>query len=198
MILIVDNFDSFTYNLVDYFNQLGEECDVVRNDIAPEKIDKSKYSAIVLSPGPGKPEEAGYLMDYISSFENVLPILGICLGHQAIAKHFGGNVRKAKKPMHGKLSKIHLLKEDQLVRGMNQAFEVVRYHSLVVDNLEHTLLTPLANTEEDENMIFKHQLLPIYGIQYHPEAALTKFGLKILSNWTAIVNEKKEAIVNKL
>lgn len=198
MILIVDNFDSFTYNLVDYFNQLGEECEVIRNDFSPDKLDKSKYSALVLSPGPGKPEEAGFLMDYIRNFENELPILGICLGHQAIAKHYGANVVKAIKPMHGKISTIHQLIDDELFDGMNKDFKVVRYHSLVVDNLEKTMLIPLANTSENENMIFKHQFLPIYGIQYHPEAALTDYGLKILSNWKAIVNRKKEAIVNKL
>ena len=198
MILIVDNFDSFTYNLVDYFNQLGEECEVIRNDISPNVLDKGKYSALVLSPGPGKPEEAGYLMEFIKSFENELPILGICLGHQAIAKYFGAEVKKAIKPMHGKLSGIHPLTEDELLKGINQAFNVVRYHSLVVGSLENTLLRPLASSNENENMIFKHQLLPIYGIQYHPEAALTEHGLKILSNWNAMVKRKSEGIENKL
>ncbi len=198
MILIVDNFDSFTYNLVDYFNQLGEECEVIRNDVSPKKINISKYSALVLSPGPGKPEDAGFLMDYIRDFENELPILGICLGHQAIANHFGADVVKAIKPMHGKLSIIHTLSDDELFNGINHDFEVVRYHSLVVENLENTMLMPLTNTNDNENMIFKHKFIPIYGIQYHPEAALTNYGLKILSNWFAIVNHKKEAIVNKL
>lgn len=198
MILLLDNFDSFTYNLVDYFNQLGEECEVIRNDFSPEKLDKSKYSALVLSPGPGKPEDAGFLMDYIGSFENEVPILGICLGHQAIAKYFGANVVKALKPMHGKISTIFQLKEDDVFDGITHDFDVVRYHSLVVKNLNKTLLLPLANTKENENMVFKHQFLPIYGIQYHPEAALTEYGLKILSNWKTLVNRKKEAIVNKL
>jgi len=198
MILIVDNFDSFTYNLVDYFNQMGEECEIVRNDISPDQLDKNKYSALVLSPGPGKPEDAGFLLKYISVFENELPILGICLGHQAIAKYFGAIVVKALKPMHGKISTIYQLTEDEIFNGVNSDFKVVRYHSLVVTNIEHTVLLPLANTNEGENMIFKHQFLPIYGIQYHPEAALTEYGLKILSNWKAIVKRKKDAIVNKL
>ncbi|WMN12638.1 aminodeoxychorismate/anthranilate synthase component II [Marivirga salinae] len=196
MILLLDNFDSFTYNLVDYFNQLGEECEVIRNDVSPDKLDISKYSALVLSPGPGKPEEAGFLMDFISAFENKMPILGICLGHQAIAKYYGAKVGKAIKPMHGKISTIHQLADDELFEGMNYDFQVVRYHSLVVANLEKTMLLPLANTKEGENMIFKHQFLQLYGIQYHPEAALTEYGLKILSNWNAIVSQKKEAIVN--
>jgi len=196
MILIVDNFDSFTYNLVDYFNQLGEECEVVRNDVDPRNLDINKFEAIVLSPGPGKPEEAGFLMDYIRIFENEVSILGICLGHQAIAKYFGAEVIKAIKPMHGKISNIYLSEEENgLFHGIKNQFQVVRYHSLVVDNLENTVLLPLANTVEDENMILKHQFLPIYGIQYHPEAALTEYGLKILSNWKETIIRKSEAIL---
>jgi len=177
---------------------MGEECEIVRNDISPDQLDKNKYSALVLSPGPGKPEDAGFLLKYISVFENELPILGICLGHQAIAKYFGAIVVKALKPMHGKISTIYQLTEDEIFNGVNSDFKVVRYHSLVVTNIEHTVLLPLANTNEGENMIFKHQFLPIYGIQHHPEAALTEYGLKILSNWKAIVKRKKDAIVNKL
>lgn len=196
MILIVDNFDSFTYNLVDYFNQLGEECEVVRNDVDPRNLDIKKYSALVLSPGPGKPEEAGFLMDYIRVFENRISILGICLGHQAIAKYYGGEVVKAIKPMHGKISHVYLTNaNDSLFQGMINQFQVVRYHSLVVENLENSVLLPLANTVENENMILKHQFLPIYGIQYHPEAALTDYGLKILSNWREILIKKSEAIL---
>jgi len=196
MILIVDNFDSFTYNLVDYFNQLGEECEVVRNDVDPRNLDINKFEALVLSPGPGKPEEAGFLMDYIRIFENEVSILGICLGHQAIAKYFGAEVVKATKPMHGKISNIYISEEENsLFHGIKNQFQVVRYHSLVVDNLENTVLLPLANTMENENMILKHQFLPIYGIQYHPEAALTEYGLKILSNWKEIVIRKSEAIL---
>jgi|AntRauTorckE6833_2_1112554.scaffolds.fasta_scaffold40806_2 anthranilate synthase/aminodeoxychorismate synthase-like glutamine amidotransferase len=199
MILIVDNFDSFTFNLVDYFNQLGEECEVIRNDISPKKINISKYSALVLSPGPGTPQAAGYLMDYIRAFENEIPILGICLGHQAIARYFGANVVKAIRPMHGKISNVYIKdKNDDLFQGIENKFEVVRYHSLIVKDLDSTILQPLAHTLENENMIFKHQFLPIYGIQYHPEAALTKFGLKILSNWKEMVNRKNEAILNNL
>lgn len=197
MILIVDNFDSFTYNLVDYFNQLGEECQVVRNDISPNKFTKSDFTAVVLSPGPGKPEEAGFLMDYIRDFEQELPMLGICLGHQAIATYYGAKVEKAIKPMHGKISEIELLlTEDELFVGIEKQFEVVRYHSLVVKGLEDTMLIPLAATKEGENMILKHQMLPIYGIQYHPEAALTSYGLNILSNWQKLVHKKKSAISN--
>lgn len=198
MILIVDNFDSFTYNLVDYFEQLGEECEVIRNDVYPEEIHLDRYKAVVLSPGPGKPEEAGFLMDYIRIFENELPILGICLGHQAIAKYYGAEIVKADKPMHGKISSVQLLTNDELFREMKTEFNVVRYHSLVVENLENNLLLPLAITQNGEIMILKHHYLSIYGIQYHPEAALTDYGLKILLNWKEILGKENEAIVNKL
>lgn len=194
MILIVDNFDSFTFNLVDYFKQLGEECLVVRNDVSPKNFEKNQFSAIILSPGPGKPESAGFLMEYINYFEHDLPILGICLGHQAIAKYYGATVEKALKPMHGKLSEIFITIDKKLFKTIPKQFSVVRYHSLVVKNLEKTPLKSLAETIENENMIFKHDFLPIYGIQYHPEAALTEFGLKILSNWQSTWQFKKEAI----
>lgn len=198
MILIVDNFDSFTYNLVDYFNQLGEECEVIRNDVPPKKLDKQDYSAVVLSPGPGKPEDAGFLMDYLKEFEDYLPILGICLGHQAIAKYYGADIVKAIKPMHGKISKIHLVSESQILDGLPSEFNVVRYHSLIVQNLKNTALNSLAATSENENMIFSHSYFPIFGIQYHPEAALTQYGLKILKNWISLLETNKEAILNKL
>jgi anthranilate synthase/aminodeoxychorismate synthase-like glutamine amidotransferase len=198
MILIIDNFDSFTFNLVDYFNQLGKDCEVIRNDVPPKNIDIQKYEALVLSPGPGKPYVAGYLMEYIYLFENEMPILGICLGHQAIASYYGAEIIKGIKPMHGKISKVHLVANDEIFAGMTNIFEVVRYHSLVVNNIETTMLIPLANSSENENMIFKHKFLPIYGIQYHPEAALTQFGLKILQNWAGILKTNKEAILNKL
>ena len=107
MILLVDNFDSFTYNLVDYFEQLGEQCYIVRNDISPVDLPDLNLTKLVLSPGPGVPEKAGFLLDYLEHFENRLPILGICLGHQAIAQYFGAKIEKAIKPMHGKLSSIN-------------------------------------------------------------------------------------------
>lgn len=198
MILILDNFDSFTFNLVDYFNQLGKKCEIIRNDIPPQNIDLYKYEALVLSPGPGRPKEAGYLMEYIRLFENEMPILGICLGHQAIACYYGAEVVKGIKPMHGKISEVHLLAHDEIFAEMPNQFEVVRYHSLVVGNIDKAMLIPLANSSENENMIFRHKFLPIYGIQYHPEAALTKFGLKILKNWTGLLSKNKEAILNKL
>jgi anthranilate synthase/aminodeoxychorismate synthase-like glutamine amidotransferase len=183
---------------VDYFNQIGAHCEVIRNDVTPHKINIDKYKALVLSPGPGKPEEAGFLMEYIRVFQYEMPILGICLGHQAIAKFYGAEITKAQKPMHGKISKVKLLNQDEIVKEIPIEFEVVRYHSLIAKNFVNTLLQPLAETHQNENMIFKHQFYPIYGIQYHPEAALTDYGLEILSNWNELVDKRKEAIFNKL
>ena len=181
MILIVDNYDSFTYNLLDYFGQLGEQCYVVKNDVSPSAQEDREFDMIVLSPGPGRPEDAGYLLDYIAFYAGKVPIVGICLGHQAIARYYGGKVGKAIKPMHGKLSKCFIVQEDLIFSEMPSAFEVVRYHSLVVEDLGAELIA-LAATEENENMILKHKSLSIFGIQYHPEAFLTEFGMKILEN----------------
>jgi len=193
MLLIIDNYDSFTFNLVDYFEQLGEECTVVKNDTSIADIPNLDFKALVLSPGPGKPDEAGYLLDYIKHFKNKLPILGICLGHQAIAQHFGYKVHKALKPMHGKISEIYSLSKDKIFDRLPIKWKVVRYHSLVVSFSENGELQPLAQTAEKENMALKHSELPIYGIQYHPEAAVTQHGLLILDNWLRSV--KKEASV---
>ncbi|MBK6267035.1 aminodeoxychorismate/anthranilate synthase component II [Marivirga sp. S37H4] len=194
MILLIDNFDSFTYNLVDYFEQLGESCYIVRNDVSPTLLPDMDFTKIVLSPGPGTPEQAGYLMEYIKFFEHDLPILGICLGHQAIAQYFGAKVEKAIKPMHGKLSVVDKSVEDGIFKGFPNHWKVVRYHSLVVKNIEKTHLVPLAYTEENELMVFRHNQLTIYGIQYHPEAALTEFGIEILANWLEKVANENKAI----
>ncbi len=186
MLLIIDNFDSFTYNLVDYFEQLGETCYVVKNDLPPALLPALDFTRLVLSPGSGKPEQAGYLLEYIRHFEKSLPILGICLGHQAIAQHYGMQIVKAMKPMHGKISEVSMLREDNLFLDMPARWEVVRYHSLVVKFNAQSPLLPLAITNENENMVLKHNKLPIYGIQYHPEAALSQFGLQILANWMKV------------
>lgn len=180
-LLIIDNFDSFLYNLVDYFLEAGIECRVVRNDVSMKEITKFDYEGIVLSPGPGKPNEAGNMMEIIEQYHLKVPILGICLGHQAIAEFFGAKIVKAKEPKHGKLSKINCT-DDIIFNGIPSEFNVVRYHSLIIDKVPESLLC-LANTEEEEIMVIKHDSLPIYGIQYHPEAVLTEHGKKIIENW---------------
>lgn len=195
MILLVDNFDSFTYNLVDYFEQLGESCYIVRNDIPPQSLPDLDFTSVVLSPGPGTPDQAGFLLDYICCFEHKLPILGICLGHQAIAQYYGAKVEKAIKPMHGKLSKVYKLNnEEEIFNGFPQHWQVVRYHSLVVTNYEKSALIALACTKDNELMVLKHRNLEIYGIQYHPEAALTEFGIEVLANWVKSIKIDNKAI----
>lgn len=194
MILLLDNFDSFTYNLVDYFEQLGEECVVVRNNIPPETLNIEEFSCLILSPGPGRPESAGYLTGYIQLFKDRIPILGICLGHQAIGEYFGLQLIKASKPMHGKVSRVRKITDDQLFRDMPNQWQVVRYHSLVIEGFQNSPLKPIAESKEGENMIFKHHFLPIYGIQFHPEAALTSYGLEILANWLRLLKNKNDAI----
>ncbi len=186
MILILDNFDSFTYNLVDYFQQLGIEIQVKRNNTPPEEISTGHYSGIVLSPGPGTPEKAGYLMEVIKYFHHKLPMFGICLGQQALCQFFGGEITKAIMPMHGKISLIRHW-DDPIFNTIPEYFKVVRYHSLVCTNLPDVLLVT-SETEEKEIMSVRHRLLPVWGVQFHPEAALTEHGLKILENWVQVNN----------
>ena len=184
MILIVDNFDSFTFNLVDYCEQLGLNVEVLRNNVSLDLLLSNKYQAVVLSPGPGTPFRAGRLMDVIDYYYNKKPILGICLGHQAIAEYFGGRICKAEKPMHGKISEI-MHNEDKIFCDVPKKFNVVRYHSLICD-LFPTDLKVIARTHQSEIMALKHKRLPIYGLQFHPEAVLTEYGLKVLENWKNI------------
>ncbi len=181
MILLLDNFDSFTYNLVDYFGQLNIECDVLRNDLPLEKIKAGNYHGVVLSPGPENPQKAGNLMAVLEHYELKLPILGICLGHQAIGEYFGAELVKAEKPMHGKISEI-ICTDQGMFGGVPPKTEIVRYHSLILRDLPPSLVST-ATTAKGEIMAIKHLSLPIWGLQFHPEAILTTFGLKMLENW---------------
>ncbi|PWJ44126.1 anthranilate synthase component II [Sediminitomix flava] len=182
MILLLDNFDSFTYNLVDYFGQLGVECKVFRNTTPIEEIIQYKYDAIVLSPGPETPKKAGNLLQVLEFYENKLPILGICLGHQAIGEYFGAKLVKGEKPMHGKISEISADSTSILFKGLPQKFDVVRYHSLCLVDMPSTLKIT-AQTQDQTVMALEHGKLPICGLQFHPEAVLTAYGLEILKNW---------------
>lgn len=184
MILVVDNFDSFTYNLVDYLHQLDLETEVIRNNAPLDQLLSDKYEAIVLSPGPGIPEYAGHLLKVIEYYYDKIPILGICLGQQAITRFFNGKIQKALKPMHGKISLVYH-ENDQLFDGIPASFAVTRYHSLICTDLPGKLES-VAKTSENEIMALRHKDLPIYGIQFHPEAVLTEFGLDILNNWKNI------------
>ncbi|GAA4403537.1 aminodeoxychorismate/anthranilate synthase component II [Nibrella viscosa] len=180
-LLVVDNKDSFTYMLVDYLQQAGADCQVVRNDESPLLLYRQDVDAVVLSPGPGTPRQAGYLMDVIAYYHQKLPILGVCLGHQALAEFFGAKLVRAAKPMHGKLSAIRVLVADPLFDGLPDQFTVTRYHSLLVTDLPAEL-EMLAATRENEVMALRHQSLPLWGIQFHPEAALTDFGFELVKN----------------
>ena len=186
MLLLLDSFDSFTYNLLDYFGQLGVAAHVIRNDVPLAEIEKLDFQAIVLSPGPGKPRAAGVLMPLVEKYHQQRPMLGICLGHQALGEFFGAALVKGTQPMHGKLSEI-ICEPDPIFAGLPRTMPVVRYHSLVLEKASQPLV-PLAYTAAGELMAFRHTELPLYALQFHPEAALTTYGLDILRNWLKIVN----------
>lgn len=181
---MLDNYDSFTYNLVDYFYRVGIECIVKKNDeTSIEEIENLNPKAIVLSPGPNTPNEAGILLKLIAHFKNKKPLLGICLGHQAIGMHFGYKLIKANLPMHGKTSIIEH-QQHPIFENIPQQFEVMRYHSLLLQNdSKSTTLKTIAVSSENEIMAFVHESLPITGFQFHPESILTKNGLTLLKNW---------------
>lgn len=184
MIVIIDNYDSFTYNLYQFFGEFEKDIQVIRNDkITAEALLEMAPDKIVISPGPKTPNEAGNCLDIIQKISGKIPILGVCLGHQAIGQAFGGKVIHAKNLCHGKSSVI-TLKEDPLFEGVSGEIEVARYHSLVVE--DHSLpdcFTVLAKTDDNEIMAMKHNTLPVYGLQFHPESILTKNGKKIIENF---------------
>lgn len=184
MLLMIDNYDSFTYNLVQYFGQLGEQVAVYRNDrITLEEIEKLAPERIVVSPGPCTPLEAGISVPAIRQFAGRIPILGVCLGHQAIGAAFGGNVVRSGYLMHGKTSPIHHDGKG-LFKGLPNPFEATRYHSLIVER--STLpecLEITAWVKEGEIMGMQHKELPLWGVQFHPESILTVNGMDILRNF---------------
>ena len=184
MLLMIDNYDSFVYNLVRYFEEIGEEVEVVRNDkINMNAIDVNKYLGIIISPGPKNPKEAGLSLDVIDKFKEKIPILGICLGHQCIGHYFGGKIIKGEKPMHGKISEV-IHNNSGIFYNVKGPLKVTRYHSLILD--KETLPEELEITAEaSDNVIMgiRHKTLPIYGVQFHPEAELTEEGHKLLENF---------------
>jgi anthranilate synthase/aminodeoxychorismate synthase-like glutamine amidotransferase len=184
MILMIDNYDSFTYNLVQYFGELGADLKVFRNDrITLKDIEKMRPARIVISPGPGNPDSAGISMDVIRAFGGRTPILGVCLGHQCIGQVFGGKIVRARKLMHGKTS---LIKHNNkgLFENVAYPFEATRYHSLVIDPATRPEeLDVTAWTYDNEIMGIEHRVLPLWGVQFHPESILTTEGKKILANF---------------
>jgi anthranilate synthase/aminodeoxychorismate synthase-like glutamine amidotransferase len=184
MILIIDNYDSFTYNLVQAFGGFGETMQVFRNDeVSVDHLRGLKPDRLVISPGPGVPARAGVTLSAIHHFAAVVPILGVCLGHQAIAEAFGGKVVPAERLMHGKVSRIYHDGKN-CYRGVRRPFEATRYHSLVVDRSSlPDCLEIVSETEQGEIMGIRHKELPIEGVQFHPESFLTQEGEKILLNF---------------
>jgi len=186
MILLIDNFDSFTFNLVHYFGELGEEVEVRRNDLLVEEAREIGPSRIVISPGPGRPENAGDSIDIIREFAGQVPILGVCLGHQAIAAAYGGTIVKAKRLVHGKTSQI-VHDGRTIFRSIPSPFEATRYHSLVVHAGDlPEVLEISARSEDGEVMGLRHRKMCVEGAQFHPESILTMMGKSILRNFCAL------------
>lgn len=199
VILVIDNYDSFTYNLVQYIQLIGEELVIVRNDqVTLEEIQLLQPEAILLSPGPGNPQSAGICLDIVTRFHQVIPILGVCLGHQIIAEAFGAIVKKANQPMHGKVSQIE---HDQqgVFANIPSRLQVTRYHSLVVDkNSLPSYLEITAQSEDGEIMGIRHKQYRVEGVQFHPEAILTEQGLQMIQNFFKkdIEHENKSATLS--
>jgi anthranilate synthase/aminodeoxychorismate synthase-like glutamine amidotransferase len=183
MILVIDNYDSFTFNLVQYLGELGCEILVKRNDkITVDQVGDLAPSQIIISPGPGTPEDGGISLDLIRTYHQDIPILGVCLGHQCIAQAFGGSVGHAPRLMHGKTSQIYH-KGHQIFNGVPNPFEAMRYHSLIVNSPVPDALDIIAQTEQREIMALRHKTSQVIGLQFHPESILTRYGKKILGNY---------------
>jgi anthranilate synthase component 2 len=183
LLLLIDNYDSFTYNLFDYFKQLHQEILVIKNDeLTLSQIENLNFSGIVISPGPGVPKNSGNLMNIIDHWHYKIPMLGICLGHQALGTYFGCKLIKSPTPMHGKISKI-ATKFHPMWANIPLPISVCRYHSLSLQILSDNILPTASSMDDNMNMAFAHKNLPIWGIQFHPEAILTEHGMVILNNW---------------
>lgn len=184
-ILVIDNYDSFVYNLVQILKEYTScKFDIVRNDMIP--FDRlSNYDKILLSPGPGIPEEAGQLMELIDRCHNSHSILGVCLGHQALGQYFGAKLIQVPHPWHGHKSEIKITDiEDKLYKDLPRSIAVGRYHSWLLSNDKFPQCIKITSTDEDGNiMSFSHKMLPVYGVQYHPESIITEYGKNIIRNW---------------
>ena len=187
MLLVIDNYDSFTYNLVQYFGELGADPQVRRNDaITPEEVEKLKPKKIVISPGPGRPQDAGISMELIRRLGSKIPLLGVCLGHQCIGEVYGGKVVRAGRLMHGKTSPIQHDGKGVFAKLPNP-FEATRYHSLIVEKESvPSCLQVSAETAEGEIMGLRHKEYPVHGVQFHPESILSKEGKDLLANFLSL------------
>ena len=186
--ILIDNYDSFTYNIVQYLQELGINLTVLKNDeITISQLKKINFNSIIISPGAGNPNTAGISLDVIKEFYKTKKILGVCLGYQCLAQFLGAKIIKDKEPMHGKISKIQIVQESKLFKDLPKSFEVTRYHSLIVDR--ETIHFPLkitAQTDDGIVMAIEHETLPLYGVQFHPEAILTQYGHELFRNFIEI------------
>ena len=189
MILMIDNYDSFTYNIVQYCQELGANLKVIRNDeLTVEQIKELNPSKIILSPGPATPDDAGVCLDVIRQMSDIVPILGICLGHQSIAQVYGAKIIKAPNIMHGKTSKIEVVCDDMLFKDLPKEMTETRYHSLVVNknNLPKDIIVTSKSLDDNEIMSLKIKDKHIYGVQFHPESIMSEYGHEILDNFLKI------------
>ena len=188
MILIIDNYDSFTHNLYQLIGELNPDIKVVRNDkIMISEIEALNPDHIIISPGPGNPQQAGICLEVIKQLSGKYPILGVCLGHQAIGEAFGGKVIHAPEIVHGKSDRIHILKESHLLKGMEECFQAARYHSLIVEPESlPECLEVIAETKKHEIMALQHKQYKVYGVQFHPESIMTPEGRTILKNFLSL------------
>jgi anthranilate synthase/aminodeoxychorismate synthase-like glutamine amidotransferase len=197
-VVVIDNYDSFTYNLVQSLSMLGARCEVLLNDqTRPADVRSRRPDGVLLSPGPGSPREAGVTLDIVRELAGHTPLLGVCLGHQAIGASFGARVQRARVPLHGKAAP---LRHDGrgVFRGLPNPLRVGRYHSLVVDgDAFPACLTVTARSEEGEILGLRHRRLPVEGIQFHPESVLTEHGLALLDNWLAGLRPQPEDRVDR-
>lgn len=183
---MIDNYDSFTYNVVQYCKELGADLKVIRNDeLTIEEIKKLNPEKIVLSPGPSTPDDAGVTLDVIKAFADTTPIFGICLGHQSIAQAFGGEVIRAQNMMHGKTSQVHIDADTPIFETLPKEFRATRYHSLTVnkENLPDNIIATSHSTDDIEIMSLQIKDKPIYGVQFHPESIMSEYGHKMLENF---------------
>ncbi|MGE4398838.1 MAG: aminodeoxychorismate/anthranilate synthase component II [Campylobacterales bacterium] len=186
MILMIDNYDSFTYNVVQYFKELGADLKVIRNDeMTVEEIEALNPEKIIISPGPSTPNEAGVSLEVIKRLGHKIPILGICLGHQAIGQAFGGTVERAPNMMHGKTSKMKICKDSPIFKDIPGEFTATRYHSLIVnkDSVPSCIIPTAFSADDGEIMALEVEGKPIYGVQFHPESILSEYGHKIFDNF---------------
>ena len=186
MILMIDNYDSFTYNIVQYCLELGADLKVIRNDeLSVKEIEELNPQKIIISPGPATPDEAGVSLEVIEKFKGKKPILGICLGHQSIAQSFGGKVVRAKNMMHGKTSQVSVTKDMPIFKELPQNFRATRYHSLIVEkeSLPECIIPTAFSDDDKEIMALKVDGYDIYGLQFHPESIMSEHGHKMLDNF---------------